>query len=204
MRVARFSSAQSWEGPRKVSTRTKSLVSLVTALTVFASTVVSSSSDAHNPSGSFRKEALESHNIERKVFGSAPLQWSAKLEAEALTWAEVLANEGQMRHASNDERKGAGENLWMGPTGVFSVPVIVGTFIDEKRNFVPGLFPKISSTGQWRDVGHYSQVVWPETQELGCAVARNDKDEFWVCRYWPSGNRYGVELNPLQQSEIAS
>ena len=141
-----------------------------------------------------KMDALDAHNQERIAFGVEPLTWSAQLEAEAQVWAEILASEGRMRHASNDERRGAGENLWMGPSDVFPVPVIIGTFIAEKQHFVPGEFPQVSSTGKWRDVGHYTQVIWPSTKELGCAVARNSTDEFWVCRYWPAGNNYGFEV----------
>ena len=39
--------------------------------------------------------------------------------------------------------------------------------------------------------GHYTQVVWRNTREVGCAVARNGSDDFLVCRYWPSGNWMG-------------
>lgn len=201
MRVAKFGATQSFGNAKWLPFRTKSMIPLVTVFVLAASAVASSSSDAQNPTASIKEAALEAHNIERDEFGSPPLQWSEKLAAEAQIWAGTLASEGRMRHASNDERVGAGENLWMGPSGVFSAHVIVGTFIAEKRHFAPGVFPNITSTGKWRDVGHYSQVVWPETQELGCAVGRNDTNEFWVCRYWPAGNKYGVDLKPAQQTE---
>jgi len=149
------------------------------------------------PANRFAAELLDTHNAERESFGALPLQWSPKLAREAQEWAQRLAHEGRMRHASNDERGGAGENLWMGTAGAYPARFMVGAFIDEKQHFRAGTFPHISQTGNWRDVGHYTQVVWPDTRELGCAVARNQNDDFLVCRYWPAGNTYGVEIRRL-------
>jgi pathogenesis-related protein 1 len=39
---------------------------------------------------------------------------------------------------------------------------------------------------------HYTQVVWRATKEVGCAVARNDGREVWICNYDPRGNWIGV------------
>ena len=149
------------------------------------------------PGNRFAGELLEAHNSERVTFGAPKLQWSDKLAAEAHQWAQTLAREGRMRHAMNDERKGAGENLWMGPAGQYSASFMVGAFAEEKRHFREGKFPHISRTGNWRDVGHYTQVVWHGTREVGCAVARNQSDDFLVCRYWPAGNTYGAEVKRL-------
>ncbi len=150
--------------------------------------------DDGNPPNRFSAELLIAHNQERARFGAPGLRWSPKLASEAHDWAEVLAREGQMRHASVTERKGAGENLWMGPAGAYSASFMVEAFVAEKQYFTPGTFPKISRTGNWRDVGHYTQVVWRGTQELGCAVVRNSKEDFLVCRYWPAGNTYGEDI----------
>lgn len=142
----------------------------------------------------FATELLEAHNHARTMDNAPPLEWSHRLAVEAKQWAEVLASEGRMRHASIDERKGAGENLWMGSAGRFSASFMVNAFVDEKQHFKPGKFPDISHTGNWRDVGHYTQVVWKDTRELGCAVVRNQRDDFLVCRYWPAGNIYGAQV----------
>ena len=39
--------------------------------------------------------------------------------------------------------------------------------------------------------GHYTQVVWASTKQLGCGVARDSKREVWVCNYDPPGNWVG-------------
>lgn len=152
------------------------------------------SADDNSPPTRFAAELLNAHNTERARFGAPNLRWNPQLAREAQGWADMLAGEGRMRHASAAERHGAGENLWMGSAGAYPASVMVGAFVAEKQYFTPGTFPQISRTGNWRDVGHYTQVVWHGTQELGCAVARNQRDDFLVCRYWPAGNTYGEEI----------
>ena len=36
--------------------------------------------------------------------------------------------------------------------------------------------------------GHFTQVVWKDTRQLGCGVAMCDGGEIWVCNYSPPGN----------------
>ncbi|WP_343074945.1 CAP domain-containing protein [sulfur-oxidizing endosymbiont of Gigantopelta aegis] len=37
--------------------------------------------------------------------------------------------------------------------------------------------------------GHYTQVIWHTTQQLGCAaIACKDKSQIWLCEYAPAGN----------------
>lgn len=148
------------------------------------------------PHNHFAAELLDAHNRARAEFGAPNLEWDDGLARQARIWAGILADEGRMRHASQAERSGAGENLWMGSAGGYSASFMVNAFVDEQRHFRPGTFPKVSHTGNWRDVGHYTQVVWPQTTRVGCAVVRNQRDDFLVCRYWPAGNTYGVEITP--------
>lgn len=148
------------------------------------------------PANRFAAELLDAHNQARAEFGTPDLEWDDGLAKQARQWAEVLAAEGRMRHASQSERVGAGENLWMGSAGAYSASFMVNAFVDEKRDFRPGKFPQVSRTGNWRDVGHFTQVVWQGTSHVGCAVVRNERDDFLVCRYWPAGNTYGVEITP--------
>ena len=139
----------------------------------------------------FAHQLLAEHNRARDEAGVARLAWSGKLAREAQGWAEVLAREGRMRHASHAESGNAGENLWMGSAGYFGPDAMIGAFVDEKRHYVHAAFPQVSKTGRWEDVGHYTQVVWRDTREVGCAIARGTRDDFLVCRYWPAGNWMG-------------
>jgi pathogenesis-related protein 1 len=40
--------------------------------------------------------------------------------------------------------------------------------------------------------GHYTQIVWEATREVGCAKAIcKDSSQIWVCNYAPAGNMIG-------------
>ena len=58
----------------------------------------------------------------------------------------------------------------MGSTGYYGVEELVGFWIEEKRHFQPGTFPNVSRTGYWKDVAHYTQMIWKGTTNVGCAV----------------------------------
>ena len=145
-----------------------------------------SSSDLH-----LAARALRVHNEERRRLGLAPLKWNVDLEREASHWASQLSRQGALRHADGKTRNGTGENLWMGTAGHWPVERMVGMFIEEKRHYRHDDFPHISKTGNWADVGHYSQIVWRETKEVGCAVVTARGNDVLVCRYWPAGNVWG-------------
>lgn len=138
----------------------------------------------------FAMRLLEEHNTARDEVNVPRLEWSQRLAGEAQAWAEELARRGRMEHSTQIARRNAGENLWMGYAGYYGPEVMIGAFVDEKRLFRPGNFPHVSTTGRWNDVGHYTQVVWRETREVGCAVARGEENDFLVCRYWPAGNTW--------------
>ncbi len=43
-----------------------------------------------------------------------------------------------------------------------------------------------------KSCGHYTQVVWAKSTEVGCGVAIcDDKGQVWVCNYKPAGNYSG-------------
>jgi len=139
------------------------------------------------PNG-FALRLLADHNGERGRKGATPLTWSHQLSQEAQSWADRLAHDDRMYHSDRATRRGAGENLWTGSVGYYSADDMIGGFLAERKYYKPGMFPQVSTTGKWEDVGHYTQVIWPTTQQVGCAVAHNKSHDFLVCRYWPAGN----------------
>jgi hypothetical protein len=143
------------------------------------------------PSASEAQRLLISHNIERVRLGLPPLKWNAALASDARTWARELLARGQLAHASHSVRKGQGENLWMGTAGAWDAEGMVAMFLDERRYFRPAAFPHVSLTGEWSDVGHYSQIVWRDTKEVGCAIDSGKDQDVLVCRYYPAGNVLG-------------
>ena len=70
---------------------------------------------------------------------------------------------------------------------------MVSAWVREKRYFKPGTFPNNSITGNVEDVGHFTQVAWRDSREVGCAVARSDREDILVCRYTQAGNYIGEQ-----------
>lgn len=130
-------------------------------------------------------ELLAAHNAYRADLGLPPLRWSDQLAAKAQEWAEHLVEIGQLEHS------GPGQNLAMAASGTQSLTQLVDLWGSEQADFTNGDFPDISTTGNWMDVGHYSQLVWKATTEVGCGVADGNGSEFLVCDYDPPGNVMG-------------
>ena len=144
---------------------------------------------AEAPAPSFEERLLAAHNAERERWGKEPLVWNESLAQQAQAWAHALAANGMFTHAR--ERYGAGENLWRGNSDRLTAEQMVGAFIAEKRYFRPGYFPDVSTTGDWMDVGHFTQLIWPATRQVGCAMATGQGYDVLVCRYYPAGNVFG-------------
>lgn len=130
-------------------------------------------------------ELLAAHNAYRASLGLPPLRWSDRLAANAQQWAEHLAEIGQLVHS------GSGQNLAIATAGTQSLTQLVNLWGGEHAYFTNGYFPDISTTGDWMDVGHYSQMVWKTTTKVGCGFAEGDGLDVLVCDYDPPGNVMG-------------
>ena len=75
----------------------------------------------------------------------------------------------------------------MASHGTLSPEQLVNLWSREKLLMHPGVFPAVSRTGRWEDVAHYTQMVWPTTTRVGCAIFAADMD-YLICRYSPPGN----------------
>jgi Cysteine-rich secretory protein family len=134
---------------------------------------------------------LAAHNRERDSSGIAPLAWDPELAAEAAAWGETLAAAGAFEHEDGGGEDPQGENLWAGTRGAYSPEEMVEGWGEEKKYFRPGRFPDNSVTGDFADVGHYTQLMWSETDRVGCALAEGAEEEVLVCRYRTAGNVVG-------------
>jgi hypothetical protein len=143
---------------------------------------------------SWQQELLALHNRERAAKRLAPLTWDAGLAASADRWAAELSRRNQWGHSPSSARTDQGENLWMGTSGAYQLAAMVGSWTDERRWFRPGVFPAVSTTGDWSSVGHYSQMISPRTTRVGCAIRDNNSWTYLVCRYYPSGNLVGLRI----------
>jgi hypothetical protein len=142
-----------------------------------------------------RATMIAAHNQARRQYGAPPLAWDEGLARDAATYARQLARSGRFEHDPQAGRRPhQGENLWVGTRNAYSYSEMIGLLIDERRYFRPGRFPAVSRTGDWSQVAHYTQIVWPATQRVGCATASNRSNDYLVCRYLPAGNVVGVVM----------
>jgi uncharacterized coiled-coil protein SlyX len=140
---------------------------------------------------------LTLHNQLRAEVGVPPLTWDQWLATKAAAYAGQLASTGQLAHSSRVGRGTERENLNKGLLG-WDTRQMLQNWVNEKKYFVPGLYPNVTTTGRWQDVSHYTQMVWPTTMKLGCGLASGSGFRWLVCYYDPGGNKDGkfVGLNP--------
>jgi Cysteine-rich secretory protein family len=140
----------------------------------------------------FRAEMMREHNLARHSAGLPSLIWDEALAADAAAYARTLATTRRFQHATRVAGKPVqGENLWVGTRSAFAYRDMTGAWIEERQDFVRGIFPDVSRTGSWHDVGHYTQMIWGGTRSVGCGLATNAENEVLVCRYFPAGNVMG-------------
>ncbi len=163
---------------------------------------------------------LKVHNDARAAVGVPELKWSDSLAADAQSWANELVklnqgkyiNQAQSQHSDPAARTGQAENIASGyeasSSGEVSPPStasLVQDWVNEKQYWKGGTFGSPDSCqapGQapGRGCGHYTQMVWRTTTEVGCGTATLDGKTsrglsgHWatlVCRYSPEGNWEG-------------
>ena len=180
------------------------MLRLTTALPVAALAALGLSAPAAAASNvlasQFPARILAAHNQARAEAGVAALAWDPALGQAAASYAMQLALTNSFQHSDRRARPGIGENLWMGTRGAFSYDSMVGRWASERSDFVPGIFPAVSRSGNWERVGHYTQMVWPTTTRVGCAVASNATTDYLVCRYSPAGN---IDGRPVPYASAA-
>jgi hypothetical protein len=147
----------------------------------------------------FPARILAAHNAERVAVGAPALLWDNDLGTAAATYAQQMAFTGRFEHSDRKARRGIGENLWMGTHGAYTIEQMIGAWASEKRMFAPGVFPNASRSGNWIDVGHYTQMIWPTTTRVGCALASTPRTDYLVCRYSPAGNIDGRWVGPVPE-----
>lgn len=129
----------------------------------------------------FSRQMLTAHNNIRIQAKLPPLQWSVKLAAYAQRWANLLLAKNGTGH---NPRSPYGENIFISGKGVDAEDVVM-EWASESRDY------SYRTNSCSTDCGHYTQLVWRETQRVGCAVASNSRRTIWVCSYDPPGNNRG-------------
>lgn len=135
---------------------------------------------------------VAAHNRVRARHCAPPLRWSAKVAASAQAWADTIRDRGcALGHSGNPKY---GENLAAGTSGLLDADAVVGMWYDELKKF------NFRSGGFSMKTGHFTQVVWRGTREVGCGKSQCNGLDVWICQYDPPGNvegQYRDNVRPL-------
>lgn len=149
---------------------------------------------------------LKYHNDYRSKAGARPLKWNNDLAAGAQAWVDhQKKNENcRMRHPTQGNEPDKylhndqwGQNLaWFeGKSGSPQESVqnwgpCECVYYDPSNPRQPKqatLPAGCDQTGQI-ETGHFTQLVWKDTTEVGCAKATCGNQTLWACDYNPAGN----------------
>lgn len=127
-------------------------------------------------------EILAAHNQVRADVGVQGLVWSSQMAALAQDWANQNQTRNNCWGADHRRGSGYGENLAMAQPPESATNAIRG-WASEAKDYT---YENNSCAG---GCGHYTQIVWRDTREVGCGFAAcEDGSGLWVCNYNPAGN----------------
>ena len=151
------------------------------------------------PTLSQQQDVINSHNTWRSTTNPPasnmkPITWSDDLAQSAASWA----NKCDWRHS---QTPGVGENLYASSRRTPNPSTYdYSQAIDSWGNEVKDYDYVNNSCAPGKTCGHYTQVVWADSDKVGCAVKDCDsiKGLNWpdggtvtVCQYNPPGNYIG-------------
>jgi uncharacterized protein YkwD len=129
--------------------------------------------------GDFNTDILAQHNKLRQVHQATALKWNSTIAAVAQEWATKLAKENKMYHRSPNSY---GENIYMTSGKDVGGVDPVQAWYDEIKVY------NYKAPGFSSATGHFTQVVWVGSTELGCGKATSTGGTYVVCNYNPPGN----------------
>jgi hypothetical protein len=136
---------------------------------------------------------LDHHNQARKELKIPALIWNPAIAAYAQEWADFLAKKKKCKLIHREELKNnpkeLGENLyWVSSVENFQVVQASDAWYSERSFFKNQPF----SYNMANQAGHYTQMIWSGTREMGAAKATCPSGAvIVVANYFPMGNTIG-------------
>lgn len=138
----------------------------------------------------FIDDAVKTHNEYRRKHGVCDIKHNSALSKIAQGWADHLASSGSFQHSTNVYKGDKlGENIatkWSSSGADYTGKEAVDQWYSEvsKYDFRRATFAS--------GTGHFTQVVWKGSHELGIGKAKGkDGRVFVVANYYPAGNIMG-------------
>jgi hypothetical protein len=155
----------------------------IVAQTVTVAPTVPSEAPEFVDDDTFTSAILNSTNFYRAEHNASDVRWNETLEDFA---SEYLDSTCEFEHSGGPY----GENLAIGCSNATSCVEAWG----NERDIFDFSDPKFSM-----EAGHFSQLVWKNTTDVGCARRLCDESGWYLaCEYWPRGNvegAYEEEIN---------
>ncbi|ORZ01700.1 CAP domain-containing protein [Syncephalastrum racemosum] len=143
----------------------RSLTFLSFVLALFASVVSAISAKS-------AKNVLKVHNKYRAKHSAPALKWNSTLEHYAQHWSNAC----DFKHSQGPY----GENLAMGYSNWNDA---IAAWYNEGEQY------SYNNPGFSSSTGHFTQVVWKSTTQIGCGVKKcPDGSKMYTCSYSPPGN----------------
>ena len=122
----------------------------------------------------------------------ASITWDTRLARIAQSRSDmcIFSHDcGNCRKILNNGTVYVGQNAFMQSGGQFNWSSAVQAWLNEIQYFVYGS-PSGSSTGNWADIGHYSQIINDGVYAVGCGVTNCGTSFYAYCNY--ASGQYGT------------
>lgn len=140
----------------------------------------------------FSRDILKAHNNYRKKHGAPPLSWSAPAAKKAQQWANHLASIGRMQHGNHE---GMGQNIAYMSGATLTPEHACEMWYNEINQY------NFNRPGFSSATGHFTQLVWASTNEVGVGRAIKGQTTFVVANYTPPGNVRGKFEENVKRSK---
>lgn len=139
----------------------------------------------------FDDNIVKRHNVLRAQHGAPPLKWSPAIAKVAQNWANTNARDDKMHHRDPNTY---GENIYWVSGGNPTGAGVVNSWYGEIAQY------NYSKPGFTMNTGHFTQVVWKGSHEIGCGSAKSKRGgTYVVCNYSPPGNYEGQYPGNVQK-----
>lgn len=150
---------------------------------------------------SFYNELILKHNVLRAKHNSGPLTRFDDLAELAKVTLDGCIAAGTLVHSGTSYNgQWMGQNLALSSYTATADSVLNGWYYKEEVNYD-------YDTGKSANggvVGHFTQVVWKSSKQIGCAVKtgqwKSYPNSYYVCcNYFPGGNYIGQETKNVER-----
>jgi len=145
------------------------------------------------------KETKGVNGRQPKAANMRQMVWNDELAEVAQRWVDQCTN-------GHDKNRRTGDFTYVGQNWAWTMSwkqedqtevakKMVQMWYDEVKDIAEASRAKSGSPGSTGVVGHYTQVVWAESSEVGCgwmtSVKNKNFENVLVCNYGPGGNMRG-------------